>query len=97
MLVSNFMMASFYLICIFEILPLLLQDCLSSGNTSFTVFAVLQGICGSTLQLYVLRLRKWDFANSTCYIRQTRRLSNSGLNLLTKYHNCSTLTHLRVF
>jgi hypothetical protein len=46
----------FYLVGIFGILPLLLQDCPPHGSVDFTESAVLQGICGSTLQLHALRL-----------------------------------------
>ncbi len=57
------MMVSFYLIGIFGILPLLLQNCLPSGSADFTASAALQGICGSTLQLHALRLA--NATNST--------------------------------
>jgi hypothetical protein len=50
------MMVSFYLIGIFGILPLLLQDCLPSESADFIASAALQGICGSTLQLHAVRL-----------------------------------------
>ncbi len=46
---SDSMTVSFYLIGIFGILPLLLQDCLPSGSTDFTASAALQSIFGSTL------------------------------------------------
>jgi hypothetical protein len=54
---------TFYLSGIPGILSLLLQDCLPSGSADFTASAVLQGICGSTLQLHALRLAY--AANST--------------------------------
>jgi len=57
------MIVPFYLIGIFGILPLLLQDCLPFGSADFTASAALQGICGSTLQLHALRLAY--VANST--------------------------------
>ena len=63
MFVSDSRVATFYLIGIFGILPFLLQDCLPCGSVDFTASATLQGICGSTLQLYALRLAY--AANST--------------------------------
>jgi len=53
---------------------LLLDYHLNLANADFIASAALQGICSSTLQLHALRPRKRDFANSTCYMRQTRRL-----------------------
>jgi hypothetical protein len=60
------MIVPFYLIGIFGMLPLLLQNCLPFGGVDFTAPAALQGSCGSTLQLHALRPRKRDFASSTC-------------------------------
>jgi len=57
------MTVSFFLIRIFGILPLILQDCLPSGSADFTASAALQGICGSILQLHAMRLAY--AANST--------------------------------
>jgi hypothetical protein len=56
MFVSDSREVSFYLIGIFGILPFLLQDCLPYWSADFTASTALQGICGSTLQLYALRL-----------------------------------------
>jgi hypothetical protein len=50
------MVMAFYQMDTIEMLPLLLQDCLPFGSVDFTASAVLQGICGSTLQLYALPL-----------------------------------------
>jgi hypothetical protein len=63
MLTSAFTAMLFYLRGIFGILPFLLQDCLPNGSIDFTASAVLQGICGSTLQQHTLRLA--NAANST--------------------------------
>ena len=63
MLTSAFTAMLFYLRGIFRILPFGLQDCLPYGSVDFTASAVLQDICGSTLQLHTLRLA--SAANST--------------------------------
>jgi hypothetical protein len=56
MLIPVFMAMLFYLRGIFGILPFIIQDCLPHGSIDFTTSAVLQSICGSTLQLHALRL-----------------------------------------
>jgi hypothetical protein len=63
MLTSAFTAMLFYLRGIFRMLTFVLQDCLPHGSVDFTASAVLQGICGSTLQLYALRIA--SAANST--------------------------------
>jgi len=71
------MVMLFYQMGTIEMLPLLLQDCLPFGSTDFTASAALQGICGSALQLYALRLAY--AANSTLakFRLYPKRMDNS--------------------
>jgi hypothetical protein len=53
----------FYLSCILEVLLFFTSRLSALGSADFTASAVLQGICGSILQLHTLRLAY--AANST--------------------------------